>query len=43
LFDYDTRATNGGFLYEVASGHPTTKRGVGVSAIHDSAKIIADH
>jgi hypothetical protein len=43
LFDYDTRATNNGFTYEVASGHPTTKYGWSVSAIHGSTNIIGDH
>jgi hypothetical protein len=43
LFDYDTRATNFGFTYEVASGHPTTKKGISVSAIHGSTNIIGDH
>jgi hypothetical protein len=42
-FDYDTRATNNGFTHEVASGHPTAKRGISVSAIHGSTNIIGDH
>ena len=42
-FDYDTRATNNGFTHEVASGHPTTKLGWSVSAIHGSTNIIGDH
>ena len=42
-FDYDTRATLNGFTHEVASGHPTTKTGVSVSAIHGSTNIIGDH
>jgi hypothetical protein len=43
IFDYDTRATNNGFTHEVASGHPTTKKGLSVSAIHGSTNIIGDH
>jgi hypothetical protein len=43
LFDYDTRATLNGFTHEVASGHPTTKSGYSVSAIHGSTTIIGDH
>jgi hypothetical protein len=43
VFDYDTRATNNGFTHEVASGHPTTKYGRSVSAIHGSTNIIGDH
>jgi hypothetical protein len=42
-FDYDTRATSGGYTHEVASGHPTTKNGNSVSAIHGSTNIAADH
>jgi hypothetical protein len=26
-FDYDTRATLNGFTHQVASGHPSTKKG----------------
>jgi hypothetical protein len=43
LFDYDTRATLNGFTHEVASGHPTTRKAVSVSAIHGSTIIIGDH
>ena len=43
LFDYDTRATANGFTHEVASGHPTTKKAVAISAIHGSTNIIGDH
>jgi hypothetical protein len=43
VFDYDTRATLNGFTHEVASGHPTTKKGFSVSAIHGSTNIIGDH
>ena len=43
IFDYDAIATNAGFQHEVASGHPTTKRGYSISAIHGSTNIIADH
>jgi hypothetical protein len=43
VFDYDTRATNNGFTHEVASGHPTAKKGRSVSAIHGSTNIIGDH
>ena len=42
-YDYDTRATNNGFTHEVAPGHPTTKYGFSVSAIHGSTNIIGDH
>jgi hypothetical protein len=42
-FDYDTRAINNGFTHEVASGHPTSKAGYSVSAIHGSTSIIGDH
>ena len=42
-FNYDTRATLNGFTHQVASGHPTTKRGYSISAIHGSTNIIADH
>jgi hypothetical protein len=43
IFDYDTRVTANGFTHQVASGHPTTKAGVGVSAVHGSTNIIGDH
>jgi hypothetical protein len=43
VFDFDTRATNNGFIHEVASGHATTKKGWSVSAIHGSTNIIGDH
>jgi hypothetical protein len=43
VFDYNTRATNNGFSHEVASGHPTTKKGYSVSAIHGSTSVIGDH
>jgi hypothetical protein len=43
VFDYDTRATANGFTHEVASGHPTTKMGASVSAIHGSTNIIGDY
>jgi hypothetical protein len=43
IFDYDTRATFNGFTHEVASGHPTTKKGYSPSAIHGSTNIIGDH
>jgi hypothetical protein len=42
-FDYDIRATANGFTHQVASGHPTTKKGWSVSAIHGSTNIIGDH
>jgi hypothetical protein len=42
-FDYDTRATNGGYTHELASGHATTKRGFSVSTIHGSTNMIGDH
>ena len=32
-----------GFNHEVASEHPTTKRGISVSAIHGTSNIIGDH
>jgi hypothetical protein len=43
IFDYETRATNAGLTYELASGHPTTKSGFSVGPIHGSTTIIADH
>jgi hypothetical protein len=42
-FNYDTRATNAGFSHEVASGHPTTRKGNSISAIHGTTNIIGDH
>jgi hypothetical protein len=43
IFDYNTRATANGFTHQVAPGHPTTKKGFTVSAIHGSTNIIGDH
>ena len=43
IYDFDTRATDNGFTHEVASGHPTTKTAISVSAIHGSTNIIGDH
>jgi hypothetical protein len=43
IFDYETRATLNGFTHEVASGHPTTRKGWSISAIHGSNNIIGDH
>jgi hypothetical protein len=43
VFDYGTRATNNGFTHELASGHPPTRNGYIISAIHRSTTIIGDH
>jgi hypothetical protein len=43
IFDYDTIAILNGFTHQVASGHPTTRNGYSVSAIHGSTNIIGDH
>jgi hypothetical protein len=43
FYDYDTRATNNGFRYELASGHPTTKLANSVSAVHGSTTVVVDH